>query len=120
MSGEKNVDKAVLMVAFARMDVVALAVALGSVAGLLLFAATVTLLLKGAPAGGHIGPNLGTLGIYLPGYSVTWGGSIFGAVYGWLVGATIGFFAATLWNLTHYLYVTLAALRALWWQMMAD
>ena len=120
MSGGKNADKAVLMVAFARMDVVALAVAMGSVAGLLLFIAMAALLLKGAPVGGHIGPHLGTLGIYLPGYSVTWSGSVFGAVYGWLMGAVIGFFAATLWNLTHYLYVTLATLRALWWQMMAD
>lgn len=120
MPSNKNVDKAVLMAGFARMDVVALAVALGSVVGLLLFVATVALLLKGAPSGGHIGPHLGTLGIYLPGYSVTWGGGLIGAVYGWFLGAAIGFCVAVLWNFTHYLYVTLVALRALWWQMMAD
>ena len=116
----KNVDKAVLIAAFARMDVVALSVAFGSVAGLLLFGVTAALLIKGAAPGVHIGPHLGALGIYLPGYSVSWGGSIIGAVYGGLIGATIGFFVAALWNFTHYLYVALAALRALWWQMMAD
>ena len=120
MASNKNVDKAVLMAAFARMDVVALAVALGCVIGLLMFVVTVTLLLKGAPPGGHIGPHLGTLGIYLRGYSVTWSGSIVGAAYGGFIGATIGFCIATLWNFTHYIYVTLVALRALWWQMMAD
>ena len=115
-----NTDKAVLMAAFARMDVVALAVAMGTVCAIGLFLLTVTLLIKGAPPGMHIGTNLGLLGIYLPGFSVSWGGSVIGAVYAWIIGALIGFVWAVLWNLTHYLYIILVVVRAHWWRLMAD
>ena len=115
-----NADKAVLMAAFARMDVVALAVAIGTVCATGLFLLTVTLLVKGAPPGTAIGPHLGLLGIYLPGYGVSWIGSIVGAVYAWLIGALIGFVWAVLWNLTHYLYIILVVVRAHWWRLMGD
>lgn len=115
-----NADKAVLMAAFARMDVVALAVAIGTVCATGLFLLTVTLLVKGAPPGTAIGPNLGLLSIYLPGYGVSWIGSIIGVVYAWLIGALIGFVWAVLWNLTHYLYIILVVVRAHWWRLMGD
>ena len=44
-----NADKAVLMAGFARVDVVALAVAMGTVCAIGLFLLTITLLIKGAP-----------------------------------------------------------------------
>ncbi len=116
----RDIDKAVLMVAFARMDAVALSVAMGCVAALMLFSATAILLIKGAPPGMHVGPHLGLLAIYLPGYSVSWGGGIVGAIYAGIVGAVIGFLIAVLWNLTHYLYIAVVTIRAYWWQMMAD
>jgi len=115
-----NADKALLMAAFARMDVVALAVAMGTVCAIGLFLLTVTLLIKGAPPGVHTGTHLGLLGIYLPGYSVGWGGSVIGAAYAWIIGALIGFVWAVLWNLTHYLYIILVVVRAHWWRLMAD
>ena len=115
-----NADKAVLMAAFARMDVVALAVAMGTVCGIGLFLMTVALLIKGAPPGMQIGTHLGLLGIYLPGYSVSWGGSVIGAGYAWIIGAVIGFVWAVLWNLTHYLYIILVVVRANWWRLMGD
>lgn len=68
-----DADKALLKIAFCRIDVTAMAAATGVVAGLLLFLATAVLLLKGAPPGGEVGPHLGLVGHYLPGYSVTWG-----------------------------------------------
>ena len=113
-------DKAVLMAAFGRLDPVALALAIGTVCALGLFVLTTVLLVKGAPPGVHIGPHLGLLGIYLPGYSVSWSGATIGAVYGWIIGAAIGFVVAVLWNLTHYLYVILVVARAYWWRLMAD
>ena len=115
-----NADQAVLMAAFARFDVVALAVAIGTVCAIGLFLLTAVLLVKGAPPGMPIGTHLGVLGSYLPGYSVSWGGSAIGAVYAWMIGALAGFVWAALWNLTHFLYIILVVLRAHWWRMMAD
>ena len=115
-----NADKAVLMAGFARMDAVAMAVALGTVCAVGLFLLTATLLIKGAPPGKHIGTHLGLLGIYLPGYSISWGGSIVGAIYAWMVGALIGFVWAVMWNLTHYIYIVLVVVRAHWWRLMGD
>ena len=113
-------DQAVLMAAFGRMDVVALAVAMGTVCAIGLFLMTVTLLIKGAPPGMHTGTHLGLLGVYMPGYSVSWGGSVIGAVYAWIGGAMIGFVWAVLWNLTHYLYIILVVVRERWWRLMGD
>lgn len=113
-------DQAVLMAAFGRIDVVALAVAMGTVCAIGLFLMTVTLLVKGAPPGVHVGANLGLLGIYLPGYAVSWGGSVIGAVYAWIAGALVGFVWAVLWNLTHYLYIILVVVRDRWWGLMGD
>ena len=113
-------DRAVLMAAFARLDVVALAAAMGTVCAAGLAILTVILLVKGAPPDSHIGPHLGLLGIYLPGYRVSWGGAAIGGVYGGIVGAAVGFVWAVLWNLTHYAYIILVAARAYWWRLMAD
>ena len=113
-------DQAVLMAAFGRMDVVALAVAMGTVCAIGLFLMTVMLLIKGAPAGMHIGTHLSLLGIYMPGFTVSWGGSIIGAFYAGIGGAVIGFVWAVLWNLTHYLYIILVVVRERWWQLMGD
>jgi len=113
-------DQAMLMVAFGRMDVVALAVAMGTVCAIGLFLMTVSLLIKGAPASMPIGPHLSLLNIYLPGYSVSWGGGVIGAVYAWIAGAVMGFVWAVLWNLTHYLYIILIVVRDRWWNLMGD
>lgn len=120
MQETKNADKALLMAAFARVDPVALAIALGTVCAIGIWLMTSALLIQGAPQGVPVGPHLGLLGIYLPGYSVTWGGSVIGAAYGWIIGAVIGFVWAVLWNLTHYLYIILVVVRANWWRLMAD
>ena len=116
----KRADRAVMMAGFARMDVVALAVAMGSVFALALFSLTVALLLKGAPPGEHVGTHLGLLGVYLPGYTVSWGGSVLGGIYGALAGATLGFIWAVLWNLSHFLYIALVLIRAHWWRMLSE
>ena len=109
-----------LMVAFARIDVVAMVVAVGTVFAIGMFLLTVVLVVKGAPPGITVGTHLGLLGLYLPGYSVSWGGSVFGAIYAWMLGGAIGFVWAALWNLMHYVYIILVVLRDHWWRMMAN
>jgi hypothetical protein len=115
-----DADKAILMAAFAKIDIPAFAIALGSIFALLLFGATVTLLLKGAPPGSEVGTHLQLIGIYLPGYTVSWPGSLVGAAYGGLIGALLGAFIAILWNLTHLLYITMIVIRTAWINLMAD
>ena len=68
--------------AFARLDVVALAVAMGCVFALGLWFATAMLLMKDTPPGVPIGPHLALLANFLPGYRVSWIGSLLGAFYG--------------------------------------
>lgn len=108
------------MAAFARMDVVALATAMGTLFAVGLFMMTAILLVKGAPPGEHVGGHLGLLGIYLPGYTVSWSGALIGAIYAWIGGAFLGFVWAVLWNLSHILYVALVLVRAHWWRMLAE
>ena len=96
-------NQAVLLAVFAKMDVLAMAVATGAIFALGLFLATAILLLQDVPAGYPIGLHLSALQDYLPGYSVSWMGSIAGILNGFVIGAIVGFFIALLWNLTHYI-----------------
>lgn len=95
----------IIRAAFARIDLVALAAALGCVSALLLCAATVVLLLKGAPPGVEVGPHLALLAHYLPGYSVSWTGCFIGIAYGFVVGAILGALIAAIWNLVHHVHL---------------
>lgn len=97
--------------AFARLDVVALAVALGSFAGASLWLATAYLLVKGAAPGAHIGPHLGLLAHFLPYYSVSWSGSIVGAAEVFALGFASGALLAMAWNLVHHVWLMLIVRR---------
>jgi hypothetical protein len=97
--------------AFARLDVAALAIAMGCVCALGLWAATAVLLVKGAPPGVHVGTHLALLANYMPGYSVSWPGSVFGVVYGFLIGAVLGAAVGAVWNLAHHIYLMLMITR---------
>jgi|SRR6185436_8161748 len=93
----------VLLQFFARLDAIAFGLAVGVVSGVGIFAATAILLLKG---GDHIGQNLQLLGQYLPGYSVSWPGSLIGLVDGSVGGFVTGWAIAFLRNsvLATYIY----------------
>jgi len=69
--------------------------AVGSVSALGLFTATVWLVVKGGPV---VGPHLGLLSVYLPGYSVTWTGAFVGAAYLFFLGYGVGRVIATIYN----------------------
>lgn len=81
--------------AVARIRAGIMALVFGMVGGVGLFVATVWLLFRG---GESVGPTLGLLGYYFPGYSVTPWGSIVGLVYGFVLGAIIGWSVARTYN----------------------
>jgi hypothetical protein len=95
--------------AFAKLDKLALGIAIGTVTGLIIFAATAFLIIKG---GNTVGQNLSLLNQYFIGYSVTWVGSIIGLLYGFLSGFILGWTAAFLRNLSLTIYIRLAKLNA--------
>jgi hypothetical protein len=69
--------------------------AVGLLAGLGLFIATLVLVVKGGPAPGQ---HLGMLRAYFPGYSVTWIGGIVGFIYAFVMGYAVGRTIATVYN----------------------
>jgi protoporphyrinogen oxidase len=99
----------VIEIAFARLDPLALGVAVGLVSALVLFLLTGILLLKGGPV---IGPNLSLLANYFIGYKVTWLGAFFGALEAGLGGFAVGNLLARLRNWGVQVYARLAQKRA--------
>jgi protoporphyrinogen oxidase len=95
--------------AFTKLDRVALGVSVGSTAGVLLFLATLVLVLK---AGDVIGPRLGLLSQYFPGYTVTPEGAALGLLYGFAVGFAGGWLVAALRNAALFLYLAVSQHRA--------
>jgi hypothetical protein len=69
--------------------------ACGVLLGLGLFIATNVLVIKG---GDVVGPHLGLLGIFFPGYSVTFLGSLIGFVYAFVVGYGFGRTVSVIYN----------------------
>jgi hypothetical protein len=67
----------------------------GLMLGLLIFVATNWLVLKG---GRVVGPHLGLLAQFFPGYRVTFVGSLVGFVYGVVTGFIGGYFLALVYN----------------------
>lgn len=70
-------------------------IALGLMFGVGLFAATNLLVLKG---GSTVGPHLGLLRMYFPGYRVTFLGSLIGFVYAFVVGYGVGRSVVAIYN----------------------
>jgi hypothetical protein len=95
--GEKgrHIEDDLIEAVFARLDPLALGVAVGWVKGLVLFLATAILLLKG---GEHVGHTLSLLENYVPGFEVTWIGAAIGCVEVGLMGFALGYFGACLRN----------------------
>lgn len=70
-----------------RFNLLAIAITIGLMAGAILWLATAVLLLRG---GENVGLHLGLLGVFLPGYEVTWAGAWIGLVWGFVAGAASG------------------------------
>lgn len=81
--------------AVARIRAGVMAIVFGMMGGLSLFLATAWLLVRGGP---NVGQHLGLLRHYLPGYTVTWPGSLLGLAYGAVMGALLGGSLAWVYN----------------------
>jgi hypothetical protein len=81
--------------AFERVSERGWGLALGTLAALTLFLATIILVVKGGP---NPGPHLRLLGQYFPGYRVTWPGAFLGAFYAFVVGYIAGRAIGTIYN----------------------
>ena len=90
----------------AKLDRVAYGVAIGAVAGLGLFVATLWLLIAGGP---NIGANLRLVSQFFPGYSVTPIGAGIGLVYAFVAGFVLGWTFALLRNTL--VFVSIAVTR---------
>jgi hypothetical protein len=99
----------IIAAAFAKLDPVALGVAVGVVSGLVLFLITAALLLKGGP---EIGPNLSLLRHYLPGFKMMWSGGVIGFLEVGVGGFLLGYVGAWLRNWGMTAYATLGRRRA--------
>lgn len=104
-SGDLDRSERIVRATFARLDILAIAASVGCLFAVLLWAATASLLLKGAAAGQEIGPHLALIANFFPGYSVTWAGSFIGLVYGFLVGGAAGGAVGVFWNLVHHVFL---------------
>lgn len=98
----EEITEKILMGAFARMDKLGFATALGSVSGLIVFLATIFLILKG---GEVVGPNLQLLSQYFLGYAVTVKGAFIGMAYSSWWGFLFGWLFAYLRNLFIALFI---------------
>ncbi len=81
--------------AVARIQRGVLALVLAVIGGVGLFTMTAWLLIRGGPL---VGLHLSLLSQYFPGYSVTWGGSLIGLLYGAVVGGVCGWLIGTIYN----------------------
>ena len=70
-------------------------IAFGVILAVGLIVATNALVAKGGPV---VGPHLGLLGVYFPGYSVSFVGSLIGGVYAFVLGYGIGRTIAVIYN----------------------
>lgn len=98
-----NTEKLIIQ-SLAKLDVIALGIAVGCTCGLIIFFATNFLIYKG---GDEIGPNLALLSHYFIGYEVTVSGSLVGLVYGFIVGFVTGSLIALLRNVIVTIYMNL-------------
>ena len=88
-------ELALIHAAVARLQAGVLAIVFGGVGALGMFLASAALLVRG---GDNVGQHLSLLAWYLPGYSVTWGGAVLGAIYGLVIGGFAGWVCAWTYN----------------------
>ena len=82
---------------FPRLDPVALGLSFGITAGIMIFAATLFLVIRD---GAEAGPNLALLSNFVPGFTVTFQGAMVGLLSLFVLGFFLGALLAYLRNLT--------------------
>lgn len=94
-SASPSSEAELLGYAIARLRASVMATTFGLAGGAGMFVATVFLVVRGGEA---VGPHLGLLNNYFPGYTVTWPGAFLGLLYGAFVGACTGWILAWVYN----------------------
>ncbi len=92
---DREAEWAQILRAVARLRASIMAIVAGITAGTGLFVATIWLVVRGGPV---VGPTLGLLSQFFPGYSVTLPGAFIGFFYAGLLGAGIGWSVAFIYN----------------------
>lgn len=90
-----NQQDEVLEAAVRKLNARAWGITIGLLSGTGLLLATNFLVLKGGP---NVGQHLQLLGVYFPGYRVTFFGSLIGFVYAFVLGYGIGWLIGTVYN----------------------
>ena len=90
-----NPDEDQLLREVVRLNSITTGITLGILGGILIFIATMWLVIKGGP---QVGPHLMLLANYFPGYRVTFFGSFIGFGYGFLTGFITGSIIGWLYN----------------------
>ncbi|MEO5579441.1 MAG: hypothetical protein ABIR58_02200 [Gemmatimonadaceae bacterium] len=78
-----------------RLNARAWGIAIGLLAGIGLFVATLVLVLRG---GAEVGPHLSLLAVFLPGYRVSVAGAFIGFAYAFVIGYALGRLIGLLYN----------------------
>jgi hypothetical protein len=92
---DREAEWALINTAVARLRASVMAVVFGLTSGTGLFIATAWLVIRG---GEQVGPTLGLLRHYFPGYSVTWPGAFIGFFYAAVLGGIVGWAVALIYN----------------------
>jgi len=92
---DQEAEWALINHAVARLRASVMALVFSLTAGTGLFIATAWLVIRG---GEQVGPTLGLLRHYLPGYSVTWPGAFVGFFYLMVIGGVTGWVVAFIYN----------------------
>jgi hypothetical protein len=93
--GSMTSNEVTIQAAIQRLNARAWGIAMGLLLGAGLFVATNVLVIKG---GAQVGKHLNLLGVYLPGYRVTFLGSIIGFIYMFVIGYGLGRIVGSLYN----------------------
>ena len=78
-----------------RLNARAWGIAVGMLFGSALFLGTIVLVMRG---GRRVGPHLGMLWVFFPGYRVTIGGAFIGFVYAFVIGYAVGRLIGLVYN----------------------
>ena len=95
MSEQRKLVEEILVSRLLRLNAIAQGVVAGLVLGLVVFGATIWLVVKGGPV---VGPHLALLGQYFLGYQVTIAGSFVGFAWGFATGFAGGYVTARVYN----------------------
>lgn len=109
VSPDERIEQEELSLVFAKFDRLAMGIASGAVVGIGIFLVTMFLVLKG---GTVVGPNLGLLAQFFPGYRVTTSGAFIGAAYGFVTAGVFGWLAAAIRNIAMFIFWVIVRRRA--------